>query len=645
MNYGALSRFASERRGGHRWVAVAIIVQLLALPGALWSQEPEAFDALVEVPVPALGNFEKAIQVQLLGQRAGLDELVARTDVPRLELMETFGKTGQLYFLYELYEAAQACFINARTLAPRDFRWPYYVGVVYSRQGEAAKAIESLEQAISLRPQSIPARIRVGLLEFDHGEIDAAEEQFLAVLEINSENAAAHHGLGMVVLRRGDPEAAIQHLEKALEIQPKATTIHQQLGMAYRELGDLDRARYHLQLNEHDLVMFPDPLVFRLAGMIQGSRFYIKLGNEALKAGRLEQAIDDFGEAVVRDPEEKLAQYNLGQALLQAGRFDEAIQHLERAVEIDSDFRDAHYNLGTALSELERFEEAATHFERAHEIDPQDREARLQWAMAMGRAGRAREAVERLQALRAENPDDAGIALSLAAILGPVGQVAAARAELERALSIAREPALEAEAHFQLGLLDQGEGATESAIDHFQTAGKLNPRLSGANTAAGALQAQLGRFDEAAESFERVVEADPANRVARFSRAMALVLAGNYQLATDELEEDLEILPQTLPLRHLLARLLATAPDETVRDGDRAVELAKEVFDQAATADHAETLAMAWAESGDFDEAIRWQEKVLDALPVGQSPGQAEAARRRLEQYQNEQPCREPWKG
>jgi tetratricopeptide (TPR) repeat protein len=296
------------------------------------------------------------------------------------------------------------------------------------------------------------------------------------------------------------------------------------------------------------------------------------------------------------------------------------------------------------LSEVERFEEAAIHFQRAHEIDPSDREARLQWAMAMGRGGRAREAVEQLDALRAENPEDAGVALSLAAILGPVGQVEAARAELERALQLAREPELEAEAHFQLGLLDQRQGQTESAIEHFQTAGRLNPDLSGANTAAGALQAQQGRFVEAAESFERVVEADPANEVARFSRGMALVLAGEYRLAIEELEEDLEILPESLPLMHLLARLLATVPDENVRQADRAVALAQQVFDLAANADHAETLAMALAEAGDFEAAVRWQERALSLFPDGGDGTSTEAARRRLEQYRNQQACREPWK-
>ena len=645
MKQRALRQFSSGRRGVSRWLGVTILVQLVVLSGVLSGQQPSAPDALVPVPVPVLDKFERANQEQLLEQRADLDDLVARENVPRLELMEAFGKTGQLYFLYELNEAAQPCFINARTLAPRDFRWHYYLGVVYTRTGDAEQAVASLERAIPLRPQSIPARLRLGLLELDMEDVTAAEQQFLAVLEIDPESAAAYYGLGIVDLRRGDPESAIQKLDRALELQPGATTIHQQLGLAYREVGDLDKARFHLQLNEHDLVMFPDPLVFRLNGMFRGGRVFMRLGNEALEEGRLGEAIEAFQEAIAQNHDLRLAHYNLGQALLQARRLEEASQHLRRATEIDPDFRDAHFNLGNALSEMGRYEESASHFQRAHEIDPLDQEARLQWAMAMGRAGRAREAIEQLQSLRAENPDDAGISLSLAAVLGPVGQVDAARAELERALTIARDPALEAEAHFQIGLLDQRQGATESAIGHFLTTGELSPKLSGANTAAGTLQAQLGRFDEAAKSFDRVVEAEPANETARFSRAMALVLAGNYQLAIEELDEDLEILPQSLPLKHLLARLLATVPDETAREGDRAVELAEEVFDLAATADHAETVAMAWAEAGDFDAAVRWQEKALVLLGSESTTGQADAARRRLEQYGNGQASREPWKG
>jgi tetratricopeptide (TPR) repeat protein len=330
---------AGHRKAAVRTLAAALLLQVSVLPAELTSQQAEAFDSLIEVPVPALEKFEQAIQDQLLEQRANLDGLASRSDAPRLELMEVYGKTGQLYFLYELNEAALSCFINARTLAPKDFRWHYYIGVVYTRGGDADRAIESLERALRLRPQSIPAHIRLGLLQLDRGDVDAAEQNFRAVLETNSDIAAAYHGLGMVALRRGDPEVAIQHLSKALELQPGATTIHQQLGLAYRELGDLDRARYHLQLNEHDLVMFPDPLVFQLTSLIRGGRFYIRLGNEALAEGRLAEAIRAFQEAVARNPEERLAHYNLGQALLQAGRPEEAIQELQRALEIDPGFR------------------------------------------------------------------------------------------------------------------------------------------------------------------------------------------------------------------------------------------------------------------------------------------------------------------
>ena len=124
---------------------------------------------------------------------------------------------------------------------------------------------------------------------------------------------------------------------------------------------------------------------------------------------------------------------------------------------------------------------------------------------------------------------------------------------------------------------------------------------------------------------------------------MAQVLAGRERETRDTLEQGLELLPDSRPLRHLLARLLAAAVDDTVRDGVRAVELAQEVFGESADADSAETVAMAWAESGDFEAAIRWQERAASLLPDGAPDIRLADARQRLVLYQSGRPCRAPW--
>jgi hypothetical protein len=71
-------------------------------------------------------------------------------------------------------------------------------------------------------------------------------------------------------------------------------------------------------------------------------------------------------------------------------------------------------------------------------------------------------------------------------------------------------------------------------------------------------------------------------------------------------------LPDDPTSTHLLARLLAAAPTPEVRDGQRAVELAEAAFAMAPSAGTAATVAMAYAETGRFDEAVRWQERAMD---------------------------------
>ena len=61
-----------------------------------------------------------------------------------------------------------------------------------------------------------------------------------------------------------------------------------------------------------------------------------------------------------------------------------------------------------------------------------------------------------------------------------------------------------------------------------------------------------------------------------------------------------------------------------------------------ATLDHAETLAMAFAELGRFDEARSWQEQVVQEATRRSDP-HLELRRSRLETYRRNEPVRSPW--
>jgi serine/threonine-protein kinase len=95
--------------------------------------------------------------------------------------------------------------------------------------------------------------------------------------------------------------------------------------------------------------------------------------------------------------------------------------------------------------------------------------------------------------------------------------------------------------------------------------------------------------------------------------------------------------PENSPAYYHLAFVLAMCPDPKYRDGKKAVEYATESCKRTSWKYHQQigVLAAAYAEAGDFKEAIRWQEKAIELV---EAPATKEIYRPRLKLYRQNQP-------
>ena len=134
----------------------------------------------------------------------------------------------------------------------------------------------------------------------------------------------------------------------------------------------------------------------------------------------------------------------------------------------------------------------------------------------------------------------------------------------------------------------------------------------------------------------------PAVSQAAFGYAMALVRLGRYREARDRLEIATQTYPDQPGLAHALARLLAAAPDDNVRDGPRALTIVETLLKNQRTVQLAQTMAMALAESSRFDEAVQWQRGAMSAATSTGRPAD-ESLAANLSRYERRLPCRVPW--
>src|SRR4030095_796207 len=136
---------------------------------------------------------------------------------------------------------------------------------------------------------------------------------------------------------------------------------------------------------------------------------------------------------------------------------------------------------------------------------------------------------------------------------------------------------------------------------------------------------------------------NPAVSQASFGYAMGLVRLGRYQEARARLGDGMKTFPDPPRFAHALARVLAAAPDDRVRDGTRAMTIMNELLKTQRTLAMAETMAMSLAELRQFDEAVKWQQGAIAAATESKRNDLLRTLSANLRLYQSGQPCRTPW--
>ena len=255
---------------------------------------------------------------------------------------------------------------------------------------------------------------------------------------------------------------------------------------------------------------------------------HAKAGMEARERGRLDEAIAEFRQVTLLEPNMAAAFVNLGAAYMEKRDYADAIAPLRRALELNDGLVGAHQMLGTALLAQGYAAAAIPHLERAKAVDV--------LGIAQLEAGKLPEAVVNLEAALATRPNDPDLLYYLGRASGKLSKQA-------MDALIAGYPD-SPRAHEAMGENLAALRRAPEAEKEFEEAIRLRPDTPGAHLALGEVYARASDWAKAEGEFRAEAKLRPGDAETAYRLGSALLEDGKVHEARAELDRADRLRPE-----------------------------------------------------------------------------------------------------
>ena len=279
----------------------------------------------------------------------------------------------------------------------------------------------------------------------------------------------------------------------------------------------------------------------------------------------------------------------------------------ERTLDVTENNFIMHYNYGNILSGKDRFDEAITYYNKTLQINPQYYNAYNNKGLAL---------------LEQDKIDDAIACFDRTLELKP---------DYNRA-------------HFSMGMAMARLDRLDEAVKYFNRALEKTPYWAEAHYSLAVVYHRQGKLGLAAAQCAEALRLDPGHLKANVSLAYALFELGQTQSAIEHYYRILQLAPDNAPVLNDLAWILVATEDTKFQNTTDAIKFAQRACEltQYQQPDLLDTLAVAYAATGNFTEAIKTAEKALDLADGAGKKDLVQKIKDRIKLYRAGQPYREP---
>jgi len=540
-----LKQLDETGRSGKSWLWKTAI-----LAGALGLGTWLLLSVLVPVKLPE--DFPKP--PDLREQNAELSSLLNGADAAarkRPGSADDIGRLAMIYHSNQFYSQAASAYQIAARLAPDEYRWPYCQALMQEENGEEQALFRLLQQTIRLKPDYLPALVKLGDLSFKQDRLEEARRYYDSSITraIGGFPLQARFGLGRIAARQQDWKRVVELMEPLTREYPQIRPPRQLLADAYEALGQADKAAEELKhFQRPNLTVVPpvdDPLsveilslccsstrLLKQAGYLSRFSFseeVLRLSRRAVEVepmdadarhflaialfnvkgtdpGAVEEALAQLREGLRLRPGDPHPLVLAGEIFFRQKKTDRQVEQMRFLLAQNAGSAEAHYYLGLAAERLGNKNDAAAQYRAAVKTNPDYAEPNYRLGLLLAQEGKHDEAIGFFQKAVRIKPAYTRARFNLAAALEQNGRTAEAVAQYTEVL---RLDANDFEAHMNLGLVLGKLGRLEEVRRHFGEAVRIRPDDPQSHYALGIALAGLKKNAEAVEEFRQALKLKP----------------------------------------------------------------------------------------------------------------------------------------
>ena len=228
------------------------------------------------------------------------------------------------------------------------------LAVITNQQGKLDESLDSLNKAISLDKNFIPAyRNRISLF-LKSNKLNEAINDYKNILRVNDSDLNSLINIAILYDKTNNKEEALKFAKASVKVNNESEMAHYNLGTIIYDKKDT--RTYEDAKNAFNKVIDLNSKNYNAN---------IALGNIHFEEENIDAAFKYFKNAIELRPESGQAHFKYGNCLNYFERFDEAINSFKKAIELEPDLFGSYNNIGNTLVRLNRDKEAIPYYEKS----------------------------------------------------------------------------------------------------------------------------------------------------------------------------------------------------------------------------------------------------------------------------------------